>query len=152
MKINLSTVPVETGTNYPVPFQSAVKGRSRQRVGNAAGLTNFGVNLTTLAPGSQSALRHWHSAQDEFIYVVRGELWLVTEDGEQILTAGEMAGFAAGAANGHHLVNRSDQLAIYLEVGDRTMPDQVNYPDQDLQCVPTDTGDRVFLRKTDCPY
>ncbi len=152
MKIDLSTVPVETGTNYPAPFQSVVSGRSRQRVGNAAGLQNFGVNLTTLAPGSQSALRHWHSAQDEFVYVVRGELWLVTDDGEQILTAGEMAGFAAGIANGHHLVNRSDQLAIYLEVGDRTASDQVNYPDQDLKYVLVDTGGRAFTRKNDHPY
>jgi len=153
MKIDLSTVPVEIGTNYPAPFQSIVSGRSRQRVGNASGLTNFGVNLTTLEPGSQSALRHWHSAQDEFIYVVQGELWLVTDDGEQVLTAGEMAGFAAGVANGHHLVNRSDQLAIYLEVGNRTSPDQVNYPDQDLKYVPVDTGgDRVFTRKNDHSY
>lgn len=152
MKIDLSTVPVETGTNYPAPFQSVVSGRSRQRVGNAAGLTNFGVNLTTLAPRSQSALGHWHAAQDEFVYVVQGELRLVTEDREQVLKAGEMAGFAAGVANGHHLVNRSDYPAIYLEVGDRTAPDRVNYPNQDLQYVLTDTGDRVFTRKDGCPY
>ena len=152
MKIDLSTVPVETGTNYPAPFQAVVSGRSRQRVGNAAGLQNFGVNLTTLAPGSQSALRHWHSAQDEFVYVVQGELWLVTDDGEQILTAGEMAGFAAGVTNGHHLVNRSDQLAIYLEVGDRTAPDRVDYSDQDLRYVPIDTTVRVFTRKNGHPY
>lgn len=151
MKINLSAVPIETGTNYPDPFRSSVEGRSRQRVGNSAGLTNFGVNLTTLAPGSQSALRHWHSAQDEFIYVIEGELLLVTDNSKQLLQAGEMAGFAAGVANGHHLVNQSDRPAIYLEIGDRTTPDQANYPDQDLQCVPTDKG-RVFLRKDGRPY
>ena len=152
MKIDLSTVPIETGTNYPTPFQSAVKGRSRQRVGNAAGLTNFGVNLTTLAPGSQSALRHWHSAQDEFVYVTQGELVLVTDDGEQVIKAGEMAGFAAGVANGHHLINRSSYLATYLEIGDRTTPDQVDYPGQDLQCAPTEEGARVFLHRDARPY
>ncbi len=152
MKIDLSAVPTETGTNYPTPFQSAVEGRSRQRVGNSAGLTNFGVNLTTLAPGSQSALRHWHSAQDEFVYVVEGELLLVTDDGKQPLKAGEMAGFAAGVANGHHLVNQSNRPAIYLEIGDRTTPDQANYPDQDLQYVPVAGGGRVFTHKDSRPY
>ena len=152
MKIDLFAVPVETGTNYPAPFQSAVDGRSRQRIGNAAGLTNFGVNLTTLAPGSQSALRHWHSTQDEFIYVVQGEVVLATDDEEQLLKAGEMAGFAAGSALGHHLINQSDCPAIYLEIGDRTSLDQVNYPDQDLQCVPTDKGGRVFIHKDGRPY
>lgn len=152
MKIDLSAVPVETGTNYPAPFQSAVEGRSRQRVGNAAGLTNFGVNLTTLAPGAQSALRHWHTAQDEFVYVVQGALWLVTDDSEQMLSAGEMAGFAAGVANAHHLVNRSNCIATYLEIGDRTAPDQVNYPDQDLQYVPNQAGRRVFVCKNGRPY
>lgn len=152
MKIDLSTVPIETGTNYPAPFQPSVKGRSRQRVGNAAGLTNFGVNLTTLAPGSQSALKHWHSTQDEFVYVVQGELWLVTDSGEDKLSAGEMAGFVASVADGHHLVNRSNCLAVYLEIGDRTTPDQVNYPDQDLICVPTDTGGRIFTRRSGLLY
>ncbi|MEN8445885.1 MAG: cupin domain-containing protein, partial [Cyanobacteria bacterium J06555_13] len=127
MKIDLSSVPVEHGTTYPAEFRAAVAGRSRQRVGNAAGLKNFGVNLTTLAPGSQSALRHWHAAQDEFIYVVSGELVLITDDGEQLLYPGDMAGFVAGEANGHHLVNRSDAPAVYLEVGDRTTPDRAEY-------------------------
>lgn len=152
MKIDTSTVPIETGTNYPVQFHSAVEGRSRRRVGTAAGLTNFGVNLTTLNPGSQSALRHWHSAQDEFVYVVQGELVLVTENKEQTLEAGEMAGFAAGIANGHHLINRSDHPATYLEIGDCTTPDRVDYPDQDLQCVPTDKGSRVFLHRDGRTY
>lgn len=136
MKIDLSNVPVERGTTYPSEFRAAVAGRSRQRVGNAAGLKNFGVNLTTLAPGSQSALRHWHAAQDEFIYVVSGELVLITDDGEQLLYLGDMAGFVAGEANGHHLVNRSDVPAVYLEVGDRTTPDRAEYPDHDLVYAP----------------
>jgi uncharacterized cupin superfamily protein len=142
MRIDLSAVSVETGTTYPEPFRSAVAGRSRQRVGSAAGLKNFGVNLTTLAPGSQSALRHWHSAQDEFIYVISGELVLITDEGEQLLAPGDMAGFAAGQANGHHLVNRSAELATYLEVGDRTTPDRAEYPDVDLVAVPAVEGHR----------
>lgn len=140
MKIDLSSVPVESGTNYPDAFRHLVAGRSRQRVGNAAGLQNFGVNLTTLAPGSQSALRHWHTAQDEFVYVVAGELILVTNDGEQTMTPGDMAGFAAGSANGHHLVNRSSEPATYLEIGDRTLPEQAHYADQDLICNQPEPG------------
>jgi uncharacterized cupin superfamily protein len=142
MRIDLSAVPVETGTTYPEPFRAAVAGRSRQRVGNAAGLKNFGVNLTTLAPGSQSALRHWHTAQDEFIYVISGELVLITDEGEQMLAPGDMAGFAAGQANGHHLVNRSAEVATYLEIGDRTTPDRAEYPDVDLVAVPAAVGHR----------
>ncbi|MEM6597779.1 MAG: cupin domain-containing protein [Cyanobacteria bacterium P01_D01_bin.36] len=153
MKIDLNAIPVETGTTYPAEFCEAVEGRSRQRVGNAAGLKNFGVNLTTLAPGSQSALRHWHSAQDEFVYVVKGELVLITDEGEQHLGPGDMAGFAAGVANGHHLVNRSDYPATYLEIGDRTSPDRADYPDDDLICIPTDgSTQRQFVHKDASPY
>ncbi|MEM6867562.1 MAG: cupin domain-containing protein [Cyanobacteria bacterium P01_C01_bin.121] len=152
MKIDLSAIPVEMGTAYPTEFRAAVEGRSRQRVGNASGLTNFGVNLTTLAAGSQSALRHWHSAQDEFVYVVQGELVLITDEGEQTLGPGEMAGFAAGVANGHHLVNRSNQPATYLEIGDRTFPDRADYPDDDLLCMPTEDGHRQFIHKDSRPY
>ena len=151
MKIDLSQIPTESGTTYPQQFKSLVAGRSRQRVGNAAGLTTFGVNLTTLAPGSQSALRHWHSAQDEFIYVVEGELLLITDEGPQILRPGDMAGFAAGVANGHHLVNQSAAPATYLEIGDRTMPDQAHYPDHDLVCLPTPSG-RQFIHTDGRPY
>ncbi|MEL6555006.1 MAG: cupin domain-containing protein [Cyanobacteria bacterium J06621_11] len=152
MRIDLDSIPVETGTTYPEAFRSFVAGRSRQRVGNAAGLKSFGVNLTTLQPGSQSALRHWHSAQDEFIYIVEGELVLVTDAGEQLLKPGDMAGFAAGIENGHHLVNRSEAAATYLEIGDRTKPDQGNYPDQDLVCMPTDSGTTQFIHKDGSPY
>ncbi|MGB3767335.1 MAG: cupin domain-containing protein [Phormidesmis sp.] len=152
MKIDPDAVSVQTGTNYPEPFRSAVEGRSRKKIGEAAGLKNFGVNLTTLEPGAQSALRHWHSAQDEFVYVVQGELTLITNEGEQRLMAGEMAGFAAGVANGHHLVNRSGQIAVYLEVGDRATPDRADYPDEDLVCVPTVEGARRFEHKNGQPY
>ncbi|MGC1309234.1 MAG: cupin domain-containing protein [Phormidesmis sp.] len=152
MRIDLSCVPVETGTGYPDEFKALVAGRSRQRVGNAAGLKNFGVNLTTLEPGSASALRHWHSAQDEFIYVVCGELILITNKGEQTLGPGDMAGFAAGVADGHHLVNRSDAPAVYLEVGDRTTPDRADYPDIDLVYAPTAAGESQFEHKDGRAY
>ena len=151
MKINLALVPVETGSTYPDQFKARVKGRSRQRVGNAAGLKNFGVNLTTLQPGACSALRHWHSAQDEFVYVVEGELVLCTEEGEQTLQAGEMAGFAAGKANGHQLINRTETAAVYLEVGDRTRPDYVDYPDENLAFELSPEGDKRFIEKNSHP-
>ncbi len=152
MRIDLASIPVESSTSYPEQFRARVAGRSRQRVGEAAGLKNFGVNLTTLAPGSQSALRHWHSAQDEFIYIVQGELVLITDEGEQVLASGDMAGFAAGKANGHHLVNRSAAPATYLEVGDRTSPEQVTYPDQDLAFRLTADGQRRFEHRDGTVY
>ncbi|MBT9313081.1 cupin domain-containing protein [Leptothoe kymatousa] len=152
MVIDLSEVPITQGTGYPADFRAAVAGRSRQRVGNAAGLTNFGVNLTTLAPGAQSALRHWHQGQDEFIYVISGELILVTDAGETSLTPGMMAGFAAGVANGHHLINRSTQDAVYLEVGDRTWEERVEYPDDDLLALAKPEGGYYFAHRNGQPY
>ena len=152
MVIDLLTVPVVQGTGYPAPFREAVAGRSRQRLGNAAGLTNFGVNLTKLLPGAQSALRHWHSHQDEFIYVVSGELILVTDAGETLLTPGMMAGFSAGIEDGHHLINRSDAIAIYLEIGDRTPGDRAEYPDDDLLALPKDEGGYYFAHRNGQTY
>ena len=150
--IDLSTIPVSQGTGYPEPFRAAVAGRSRQRLGNAVGLTNFGVNLTTLAPGAQSAPRHWHSHQDEFIYVVSGELVLVTNAGETLLKPGMMAGFAAGVTDGHHLINRSGAIATYLEVGDRTPGDRAEYPDDDVLALPKSEGGYYFTRRNGEPY
>ncbi len=147
MVIDLSKVPISGGTGYPEPFRAAVAGRSRQRLGNAIGLTNFGVNLTTLAPGAQSALRHWHSHQDEFIYVISGALMLVTDTGETLLTPGMMAGFPAGVTNGHHLVNRSEEHATYLEIGDRTPGDRAEYPDDDLLALPKTEGGYYFAHR-----
>lgn len=132
MIINPEDVPESTGSNYPQQFKSAVAGRVKKRLGNAARLQNFGVNLVRLAPGSCSALRHWHSCQDEFIYVLEGEVTLVTNSGGQVLTSGMAAGFPAGDADGHHLVNRTDYDVVYLEIGDRTPDDSANYPDDDL--------------------
>lgn len=132
MIINPEKISKEIGSNYPEQFKEIVSGRLKQRLGNAAGLNNFGVNLVHLQPGSCSALRHWHTREDEFIYILEGELTLITNAGEQILGAGMAAGFPAGEADGHHLVNRSSKVAVYLEIGDRRSDDEVYYPDDDL--------------------
>ena len=153
MIINPEDVPIQNSTNYPSGFKSIVAGRFRQRLGNFAGLKNFGVNLVKLSPGSASALRHWHSHQDEFIYILEGELTLITDAGEEVLTPGMAAGFPANEANGHHLVNCSNQDAVYLEVGDRTLNDTANYPDEDLIAKPGDDGKSiVFTRKDGTVY
>ncbi|MDV2991668.1 MAG: hypothetical protein N4J56_001322 [Chroococcidiopsis sp. SAG 2025] len=151
MLINPENILEKSGTNYPEEFKSFVAGRYRKRLGDATGLKNFGVNLTRLMPGSYSALRHWHTKQDEFIFVVSGELILVTDEGEQILTAGMSAGFPAGVANGHHLINRSNSDAVYLEIGDRTPNDEADYPDVDLMAKSSAEG-WVFTRKDGSLY
>jgi uncharacterized cupin superfamily protein len=151
MLINPENVSEKTGTNYPEDFKSIVAGRYRKRLGDVAGLQNFGVNLTRLLPGSHSALRHWHTKQDEFVYVVSGELVLVTNEGEQVLTAGMSAGFPAGVANGHHLINRSNLDAVYLEIGDRTPDDEVDYPDVDLIAKSSHEG-WIYTRKDGSLY
>lgn len=148
MIIDRDTVPKRTSSSYPGPFKEQVKGRTKQRVGDAAGLKNFGVNWVMLEPGAVSALRHWHEKQDEFVYVVAGELTLITNEQEYILTAGMMAGFRAGEPDGHQLVNRSSGLATYLEIGDRTFPDRVHYPDDDLQAYSEGDGWQ-FASKTE---
>jgi uncharacterized cupin superfamily protein len=149
--IDPAQVPAASGSAYPEPFKSRVANRRKQRLGDAFGLTNFGVNVTTLPAGTPSALRHWHSHEDEFIYVLGGELTLVTGDGEQTLTAGMCAGFPAGKADGHCLVNRSDSDAVYFEVGDRRPEDAVTYPDDDIAGRATPLG-RRFSRKDGTPY
>ena len=149
--IDPATVESRAGSNYPQQFKPGVAGRSKQRLGDALGLKNFGVNLTTIKPGAASALRHWHSHEDEFIYMVRGELVLVTDGGEQTLVAGMAAGFPAGNADGHCLLNRSSVDAVYLEVGDRKPDDVVTYPDDDLESRATPSGRRRF-HKDGTPY
>jgi uncharacterized cupin superfamily protein len=122
------------GSRYPAPFNEPCVQRFRRCLGDAAGLTHFGVNLTRLPPGGWSSQRHWHGAEDEFIYVVEGELVLVTEAGEELLRAGDCAGFKAGVPDGHHLQNRGAGDALYLEVGSRRPEDdEVTYPDIDLR-------------------
>ena len=118
---------------YPEPFASRMNGRVKQPLGEVFGLSNFGVNLTTLLPGAGSALRHAHSLQDEFLYVLQGQAVLITDTGETLLTAGMCAGLKAGTGNAHQLINRSDAAVLYLEVGDRSAGDEVSYPDDDLQ-------------------
>jgi uncharacterized cupin superfamily protein len=149
--IDPAEVAAATGSNYPDAFKPRVAGRAKRKLGDALGLKNFGVNLTTIKPGAASALRHWHLKQDEFVYILEGELVLVTDIGEQRLTAGMAAGFPAGNADGHHLVNRSDRDAVYLEVGDRSAGDGASYPDNDLvaRAVP---GGWQFTHKDGTPY
>ncbi|MBM0740524.1 cupin domain-containing protein [Phormidium sp. CLA17] len=130
--LNPRAVLPRTGSTYPEPLKARVAGRSKRSLGDAVGLKNFGVNRVHLAPGAASSIRHWHSRQDEFIYVLEGELTLITNAGEQVLQAGMAAGFPAGKADGHQLVNRSQADAVYLEVGDRLPGDEVVYPDDDL--------------------
>jgi uncharacterized cupin superfamily protein len=135
------TVPARTTSGYPTEeMRRATAGRAKQPLGDALGLTTFGVNLTRLAPGAASSLRHWHLRQDEFVYVLDGELTLVTDDGEHVLRPGMCAGFPGGVPNGHHLVNRTSSAATFLEVGDRLPGDGAEYPDHDLRVRATPAG------------
>ncbi|HEY0915577.1 MAG TPA: cupin domain-containing protein [Solimonas sp.] len=139
-------------SNYPEPFASRVSGRQKRALGEAFGLRNFGVNLTRLQPGAISALRHSHSRQDEFIYILEGRPVLVTDEGETQLEPGMCSGFRAGSNNAHHLVNRGDELVVYLEVGDRTRGDSVSYPDDDLAAVIGPDGGWQFAHKDGRSY
>ncbi len=136
---------------YPEPFASRMQGREKKPLGDLFGLNNFGVNLTRLAPGAMSALRHSHAVQDEFIYILQGHPLLITERGETPLQPGMCAGFRAGMGDAHHLVNRSDAEVVYLEIGDRTPGDVATYPDDDLQAVQSEGGWQ-FLHKDGAPY
>ncbi len=141
------------GTNYPPPFDTHVKERQKRRLGDEFGLTNFGVNMVTLEPGSWSSQRHWHSKQDELLYVISGTLTLITDEGEQDLGPGSIAGFKAGDENGHHLVNKSAADAIYLEVGDRSKGDIGEYPDIDMRTSVDENGEFAgFKHKDGTPY
>ncbi len=138
-------------SNYPEPFASRMVGREKRALGDLFGLANFGVNLTRLAPGSESALRHAHTQQDEFIYILQGDPVLITEAGATQLAPGMCAGFKAGNGDGHQLVNRTNQEVVYLEVGDRSTGDVVIYPDDDLQALFID-GKWDFTHKHGSPY
>lgn len=144
-------VPSQAASGYPEPFRSRVAGRHRKRLGDAAGLKNFGVNLVTLDPGSESSMRHWHEKQDEFIFVVEGQVTLVSNAGRQTLGPGMAAGFPAGRPDGHQLVNETNRPAVYLEIGDRTPDDSASYPDVDLAVRMVD-GKWVYSRKDGRPY
>jgi len=127
--------PSAKRSNYPEPFASWMDGREKRRLGDVFGLSNFGVNLTQLLPGAASALRHAHSKQDEFIYILHGHPVLVTDAGETQLSPGMCAGFKAGTGNAHHLINHTNESVSYLEIGDRSVGDSATYPDDDLQAA-----------------
>jgi uncharacterized cupin superfamily protein len=150
-KIDIANVKIESSTGYPEPYRQAVQGRSRQRLGNVVGLDQFGANLTRLKPGSQSSQRHWHESEDEFIYMLAGELVLCEDGGETVLGPGDAAGWKAGVQNGHCLVNRSSDDAVFLEIGSRMKRDSGEYPDIDLKFRKDDNGTR-FLHKSGEPY
>ncbi|MGE5170860.1 MAG: cupin domain-containing protein [Rudaea sp.] len=130
-----ATVPERRGSGYPEPFRTRMGERVKRRLGEACGLMRVGVNLVTLGPNGQSALRHWHSKEEEFVYVLDGEVVLVTDVGEQVLRAGDCAGYPAGRPDAHHFVNRSAAPAKYLEVGTREVDDVPHYPDDDIVFV-----------------
>jgi uncharacterized cupin superfamily protein len=146
-KIDLTTAPTRFGTAYPAPFDAPCVDRRRWRLAAAAGLTQFGVNLLRLPAGSWSSQRHWHSQEDELVFVLEGEVVLVTNAGEETLRAGDAAGFKAGEADGHHLQNRSDREAVLLEIGTNHEDDSAEYPDIDLRALPSG-----YVRKDGTPY
>jgi uncharacterized cupin superfamily protein len=147
-KIDVTTVPVRKGSGYPAPFAAAAGARIKQALGNAGGLTDFGVNLTQLPPGAWSSQRHWHSSEDEFVYMLSGELVLITNAGEQALRANDCAAFPKNVPDGHHLINRGNEMAVYLEIGTRHADDSCSYPDIDLHV----DGDAGYTHKDGTPY
>lgn len=151
-KISLDEAVAITGSSYPAPYNQPCMGRVRRRVGDVAGLSQFGVNLTRLPPGCWSSQKHWHTSEDEFVFVVSGEVVLVTDAGEEVLRAGDCAGFKAGEENGHHLQNRTQQEAVVLEVGTRTPErDDVLYPGIDL-LLPKGNPRPGFAHSDGTPY
>lgn len=152
-KIDRGSAPAGAGTRYPTPHDAPCRDRHWLRLGDAAGLTQFGVNLVTLPPGVWSSQRHWHEKEDEFVYVLSGELVLVTDAGEEPLRAGDCAGFKAGVRDGHCLQNRSDAPATFLVVGSRDDADWGEYPDIDLRFLPGRYGGKGgYTRKDGSPY
>jgi uncharacterized cupin superfamily protein len=152
-KINPADARQVTGTRYPPPFDLQCRNRILLRLGDAAGLTQFGVNLLRLTPGTWSSQRHWHSHEDEFVYVLEGEVVLVTDAGEEILRAGDCAGFKAGDRNGHCLQNRSALEAKILVIGSRHAEDHGEYPDIDLKFTAGNlAGTDRFVHKDGSPY
>jgi uncharacterized cupin superfamily protein len=152
-RIDLKSAPADSGTRYPPPFDAPCRNRSWIRLGDAAGLTQFGVSLVHLPPGAWSSQRHWHSHEDEFVYMLSGELVLVTNDGEETLRRGDCAGFKAADRNGHCLQNRSPQDAEFLVVGTRVDEDRGEYPDIDLVFMPGRySGGGGYRHKDGTPY
>lgn len=148
-KIDLAAVPSRKGSGYPPPFDAPCAERVRQRLGDAGGLADFGVNLMRLPPGNWSSQRHWHSHEDEFVYVLEGELTLIEDGGETLLRAGDCAAFPKNSGNGHHMINRSGAVAVYLEIGSRQGADVTTCSDVDMMST---NADGRFTRKTGEPY
>lgn len=150
-RIDVAAIAPVIGSLYPQPFDQPCRARERQKLGDAAGLTQFGVNLLRLPAGAWSSQRHWHMGSDEFIYVVAGEVTLVTDEGEEILRRGDAAGFKAGDTNGHCLRNLSHDEALVLEIGTRTADDSAHYPEVDL-VAPAGGKPAVFTHRDGTPY
>ena len=148
-KIDMNSVPVRKGSGYPAPFDGPCAARARRRLGNAGGLRDFGVNLMTLPPGGWSSQRHWHSHEDEFVYLLEGELALIEDGGETLLLAGDCATFPKGTGNGHHLINKSSKMAVYLEVGSRNPDDLTTCSDIDMM---SSNADGRFVHKDGAHY
>jgi uncharacterized cupin superfamily protein len=150
-KIDIAKAEVRTTSAYPPQFKKSVEGREKTVLSNLTGLTQFGVNRTRLKPGAASSLRHWHEQEDEFVYILEGELTLVEDSGETVLKAGDAAGWKAGVADGHMLVNNTTRDAVYLEIGSRAPRERAHYPDYDLVYTRDETGLRVTHRNGE-PY
>ena len=150
-KLDPTRVPVKTGSIYPAPYAAMMAGRSSLRLGEAGGLTQFGVNLVTLEPGALSSLRHWHMAEDEFVMVTEGECVMVTDAGEEVMRPGDCAAFPAGVADGHHFINRTGAVARFLVVGSKAAREVATYSDVDL-VVTVEGKSATFTRKDGSPY
>ena len=150
--VRASEIVPRVGSNYPGALAEPCKSREKRALGNVFNLDQFGVNQTTLPPGAWSSLRHWHAREDEFIYVLDGEVTLIDEAGEYVLTPGMCAGFKAGTPNGHHLINRSSRTATILEVGTRARDDDATYPGIDLKAVKRNGGPWQSQRRDGTPY
>ena len=150
-RIDIAQLPSVAGTFYPPPFDAPCRARERKKLGDAAGLTQFGINLLRLPPGAWSSQRHWHSHSDEFVYVLAGEVTLVTNEGEEVLRAGDAAGFKAGEGNGHCLQNRSHAEALVLEIGTRVADDAAAYSDIDM-LAPAGAKPAMYTRRDGTPY
>ena len=148
-KIDIETVTARQGVGYPAPFAALSAHRLRRKLGDAGGISQFGANLTRLAAGEWSSQRHWHSREDEFVFVLDGEVVLVEDGGETVLRAGDAAAFPMASGNGHHLINRSDRDAVYLEIGGRDPDDVITCSDIDMM---SPSRDGRFLHKDGTPY
>jgi len=150
-KVDIGKIAIDTATGYPPPFNKVVEGRSRKRLGRAAGLTHFGVNICTLKPGAASSQRHWHENEDEFVYVLEGEVVLREDEGETVLKPGDAAGWKAGVPNGHTLINRANRDAVFIEVGTRAASERAHYSEIDMMVVRDEKGAR-YTKKNGEPY